>query len=534
MKKKLCFLMVFVLLLSLLSGCGANKSSQTTKSSETPSQLVIPVDSEFMAGNILNMGGGPTGSLIYEGLVTKNRQGSYDAWLAKNWKSTENGKIWKFNLVENAKWHDGVPFTSEDVKFTYDYAKEKKIMILSYLPMTVDHVETPDKYTVVFFLKSSNPAFLDHLSHCPGIPIIPKHIWENINDPEHYEDKQYVGTGPFKYENRIPGDMVKLVANQDYHGNKPHIKEIVLKVIKNKDAQILALKSGTVDVVCGISQAVANSLKDNKKIVVYNIPSTNGYELGFNVNKYPTNMIKFRKAMEYAIDKDKICKIVFGGNAKPANTFLMPEVAHDYVKTDIRKYEFNLKKCKDLLNEAGFVENNGVLEGPDKKKVQITIPTGGKAGSVDNNLAEVIKNDWTQLGIDVKIKQVDFNQWFNEVHKNEVFFVGMPWLMHDDPDDLSHFGSKSFFGKDNWYGYSNNEYDQLIKQLQNTTNKEDRKKIAYQMQDILARDIPSIPICVSDTVVAYRSDKFTGWKETYPMYWSVVDIKQLLKVRPVK
>lgn len=227
-------LMYFIVGALTVAASGADSSDDT---------LVVAASSSFfMTGNVLSTGMIPFSSYAYEGLITKNREGGYDGWLAESWEANDDASIWTFHLVKNAKWHDGQPFTSEDVKFTHDYLKQKKLWLSSVISK-VDHVECPDENTAIFYLKTPFPAFLDSLSHCPGVGIIPKHIWEAVDDPDHYADDKFIGTGPFKFDNVIQDQYVKLVANEDYHGEKPQVKEVILKIITNKDSQILSLRS---------------------------------------------------------------------------------------------------------------------------------------------------------------------------------------------------------------------------------------------------------------------------------------------------
>jgi len=503
-------------------------------------KVTIPVSStgDLMQGNILNKGGGPTSSLMYEGLITRNSyDDEYDCWLARGWEVSDDAKLWTFYLPEDARWHDGVPVTSEDVKFTHDYIKSKKLWLSSVL-QSVDYVECPDEYTAEFHLKESNPMFKDALSHCPGVAILPAHIWENVDDPEHWQDPDFTGSGPFMFKNRIPSQSLLMEADTDYHGNVPYVDEVVLTVITNMNSRILALKSGEVDVVGDLDPSMAANLEGQDNIEIYSVPDTRGYELGFNTNTYPANITDFRKAMSHAVDRDMITDLIFGGYATATETtFLMPGVAHDYVNPDTPAYNYDLDKAATMLREAGFEDKDkdGILEGPDGKKLSITIPVGGKGASAgtDAKIAKVLKNDWEKLGIELNIKQVESSQWFCEIHRSPVFLVGMPYLMHDDPEDLSHFGSDSFFGKANWYDYTNSEYDQLVSELQSTANNNERREIGYQMQDILARDVPCVPVCSVDSIIAYRSDRFTGWESVNPMYWNIVDIKQLSNIKPV-
>jgi peptide/nickel transport system substrate-binding protein len=180
-------------------------------------RLILPVEDDFLKGSILQKGGGPTGSLLYEGLITRNTQGGYDGWLAHSWESHDNARVWRFSLVTRATWHDGVPFTAHDVKFTYDYMTEKQLWLASVLWM-VEKVECPDDHTVVFRLKRSFPKFLDRLSHCPGIVIIPRHIWKSIENPMRYEDQHYIGTGPLQFVKKIPGQFFEMKPYAGYHG----------------------------------------------------------------------------------------------------------------------------------------------------------------------------------------------------------------------------------------------------------------------------------------------------------------------------
>jgi len=265
----------FVFILALL----ALMPSANAGESQSDDALVVATSSSFfMQGNVLGQGGAPSGSFVYEGLVTKNREGGYDGWLADSWESNDEATEWTFHLVE-AQWHDGEPFTSEDVEFTYNYITENKMWLASVLSM-VEDVDCPDDRTVVFHTKLPSPAFLDDISHCPGICIIPEHIWEDIDDPDHYVDEEFIGTGPFKFVSVISDQYVKLEANEDYYGGKPAIREVILKIIPNKDAQVLALKSGEVDVVSEISPAVARSIEGFNGIKTFVAPICRGWRIG--------------------------------------------------------------------------------------------------------------------------------------------------------------------------------------------------------------------------------------------------------------
>jgi len=478
--------------------------------------------------------GVPAGSLMYEGLVTKNRNGTYEPALAESWDVSDDAKTWTFHLVRNATWHDGVPFTSADVKFTNDYLKENNLT-MGFVLSDVVSVTCPDDYTAVFQLKNSYSVWPDRLAQSPGIGVYPKHIYEKIQDPKTWQDSQFIGTGPFQFDKSEPG-YVRVARNENYRGEKPLITGVILKLITNKDSQVLALKNGEIDVVTGITPTIAESLRQEPGIGICIIPGTTGYEMGYNMIQYPTNLSTFRHAMSHAVDRTTICSIL--GNAHPTETtFLMPVVAGEYVNSaETGMYDYNLSRARDQLRQAGFIQDEqGTLRDPDGNPIELTIPLGGKGSPADvEKIVTVLRNDWTTLGIKVKtVRYDDESQYRKAIDNGHVFIDGMPSILHDDPDDLVNFAVTPLQAK-NYYNFNNTEFNSLTGEVRNTTDKEERNQIGYRMQEILAENIPTVPICNTDSYVAYRTDRFTGWERLlYSTHPSYQDPKVLSSLRPV-
>ena len=201
---------------------GVNEKTQNQTATQNITQaigtdVVLPVDSpsDLVSSNVMTKKNGvPGGGMIYEGLVTKNRAGEYEPALAESWNSSDDARTWTFHLVHNATWHDGVPVTSADVKFTYDYLKENNLT-MGFVLSDVSSVTCPDDYTAVFHLKNAYSVWPDRLAQSPGIGVYPKHIYEKIQDPKTWKDTQFIGTGPFKFDNSEPG-YVRLASNEAY------------------------------------------------------------------------------------------------------------------------------------------------------------------------------------------------------------------------------------------------------------------------------------------------------------------------------
>lgn len=515
------------------AGCTTRTAPENeTMAGVSAADVIIPVDSPSSIEYVSSMqkAGSPVGTM--EGLVIKDRNGNFIPSLAESWTVSSDAKTWTFYLVKNATWSDGVPFTCADVKFTNDYMKENNLT-LGYVLKDVRSIDCPNDTTAVFHLKTSYSFFLDQISRTPGITISPEHIWENIADPQHYKDTQFVGTGPFIYIQTAPG-YVQLKRNDNYHGKKANISGIVLKTISNADSQVLALKNGEIDVVTGLTPAVAQSLAGEEDITVYAINDTGAYEVAFNTAQYPANISAFRHAMSHAVDREMISSI-FGTGRPTDTTFLIPGLAGDYVnQNDVGMYDYNLTKAQEMLAAAGFVKNRaGSLVGPDGQPVAITIPLGSKGGPGNQKIIAVLKNDWGKLGIPLTtVSYDDQTQYRNAVDKYPVFIDAFPVMLHDDPDALVNFAVTPT-QQENYYHYNNPEYNALVAELRNTTYPADIMKIGYRMQDILAQDVPTVPAVTTDTLVAYRNDRFTGW-DVGPGFHSITDPRVLENLTPVQ
>jgi ABC-type dipeptide transport system, periplasmic component len=141
-----------------------------------------------------------------EGLVVKDQYGKFDPALTESWNVSDDARTWTFHLVKNATWNDGVPFTCADVKFTNDYMK-KNNLTMGYVLKDVQSIDCPNDNTAVFHLKTSYSFFLDQISRQPGLSISPKHIWENVTDPQHYQEHAVCAGPGLSYMYRPLRDM---------------------------------------------------------------------------------------------------------------------------------------------------------------------------------------------------------------------------------------------------------------------------------------------------------------------------------------
>ena len=240
---------------------------------------------------------------------------------------TPDGKTWTFTIRDNAKWHDGVPLTAKDVAFTYNYIIDNELANFTSYTQGINKAVAVDDTTVRFDCSQPKANMLRVY-----VPIVPEHIWSKVSGKDAglgYANKPpFVGSGPFKCVEWKKNSYVKLVANKDYWRGAPKIDELLFEYYTNADTMVQDLKSGTIDGATGLLDAQYRQLKGEPGIEARTI-RTNGFdELAFNCYAGTSrgNPVlrdwKFRQALNWAVDKDKICAIVYGGHAEPATTVI--------------------------------------------------------------------------------------------------------------------------------------------------------------------------------------------------------------------
>ncbi len=285
LKKLVCLLLILTLFLWLLTGC-AEKQSEAT--------IVVATKSDI--GSIEPSQMKQVTFLVYQGLVTLDPKLNNTPCLATSWQPSADGKEWTFNLRKGVKFHDGSEFDSNDVKVTFERLKESGLIT----DVGLERVECPDKHTVKFILKEPNFMFPNLLtSYNYAI------ISETALDPDGKLLK-VIGTGPFIFEDWIKGDRVVLKANQEYWAGRPRLDKVIVRIITEPEVAVSALEAGEIDMTL-LFQAVShiNRVKQNPNLKIVSTIGDVNNMLVMNVSRMPFNDLKVRKALNYAIEKNK-------------------------------------------------------------------------------------------------------------------------------------------------------------------------------------------------------------------------------------
>jgi len=444
--------------------------------------------------------------------------------LAEKWEHDKSGKIWKFYLRKGVKWQDGEEFTADDVVFTFNsLIYNKEIPTSSRDIFTIDgkkiKVRKIDKYTVEFQLPEKFAPFLRLMTQ----EILPEHklidrvkkgifnsswgVNENVEN--------IVGTGPFKLKEYRPGEWVILDKNplywkKDKEGRKlPYIERIVFLIVADPNMAILKFRAGEIDVISirGQDYPVLKPLEKKKNFKIYKLgPSLGSEFLTFNqslsapIPKYKIKWFRnlnFRKAVAHCIDKKSIIKNVYGGFGISQDGPMNISSGFFYNK-NIKRYEYDLEKAKELLKKENFYWKNGQLYDKDSHPVEFTILTNS------NNferiqIGNIIQDDLTKIGMKVNLLPVEFNTLVSKLSVSkewEAVIIGLT-------GGIEPHGGKNVWMSNGqlhlWNLYPGNQITEWEKELNEIfekgakeLNPEKRKRLYDRWQEIVAEKLPVI------------------------------------------
>jgi len=409
-------------------------------------------------------------------------------YLAKSWKVSDDGLKVTLNLVENAKFHDGKPVTSEDVAFSVEVIKEHHPFKTMFAP--VSSVDTPDAHTAILNLSQPHPALMLAMSG-QLMAIIPKHIYGDGQNPKSHprNTENVVGSGPFKLTEYKSGEHIILERFDDFFiEGRPYLDKMVLRIIPDPAARTIAYESG--EVHFGAFELAPQNINRLKKVDGLTV-TPKGYGaigpidwLAFNTTKGPLKDKRVRQAIAYAVDKNFILKAIQRGTAADAPTGIHPD--SPFHNANVKKYDVDLKKANALLDEAGF------KKGSDGKRFALTIDFGW--GELKPN-AEFVRQALKKVGIDVTVRaSADFPTWAKrlggldfDMSWDTVFNWGDPVIGVHRTYLTSNIGKGVW---SNTQGYSNKRVDELLDMASKEVDLAKRKALYAEFQEIVADEVP--------------------------------------------
>jgi len=452
------------------------------------------------------------GSMIYDGLVKLDKDLNLAPAMAESWTYSRDCLELTFKLRRDVKWHDGRPFTADDVVFTY------QAMINPKTPapfkegfLLVKDVEALDPYTVRVRYDKPYARAVETW----GTYILPKHLLESFAAAgtlrESPQNSRPVGTGPYRFQEWKPGEKVVLVANPDYYEGRPYLGRVVYRVIPSQATIFLELKAQGVDYVStltGIQYSRQTEYPAFRKTYhKYRYPGDSYTFLGFNLKDPRFADPRVRQAFAHAINKQELIDGVRLGLAHESTGPLRPGT-WAYTE-DVKRYEYDPEKAKALLAEAGWKDRDGdgVVEDRDGKPFTLTIRTN-QGNDERKKIAEIIQQRLKDIGVQADIQLIEWAAFIKEFVKPRRFEVLVLGLgTGTDPDQFVVWHS-SQRGPDqmNRTGYANPEVDALLEAGRQSCVQKERVRYYHRIQEILAEDLPMIFLFNRDSlpVVAAR------------------------------
>jgi peptide/nickel transport system substrate-binding protein len=419
-------------------------------------------------------------SFLFDTLTWKDEDGVIP-WLAKSWEMAEDGKTWTFELRPDVRWHDGQPFTAEDVAFTFAYVRENETEIVwSGEIAKVQEVQAIDEHTARFAL--SDPVAGPHFNLFGSIPIIPKHIWENIEDPVKYlAPEAVIGTGPFMLDVYSKEEGLYIYQkNPDFWGGTVQVDTLVFPKVQDT---ALALQAGEIDMTSfwGNEIAAVEQFEPDAEYTILVGPSFWVLQIVFNLERAPFDQIALRQAVAHAVDRQRIVDQVTHGGAVIANLGIVsPNTV--WANPNLTGYAYDPDRARQMLQEAGL-ENQAV-----------TIIQSGW-----DREAELIQADLEAIGLQVTVKAGDRTT--------------VDGLLKEGNFDLAingHGGiaNPSTLRTPTWPAatYQNQAYDALFGAQSVEMDHEKRKEQIWALQEILAEDLPVLPLYHPLMWVVYEAD----------------------------
>ncbi|MCA1724897.1 MAG: ABC transporter substrate-binding protein [Thermomicrobia bacterium] len=436
--------------------------------------------------------------LIYDGLVYTDPDTLQPApLLATKWEVGPDNKTYTFTLQQGVKWHDGQPFTADDVKFSYDayMNPDTGTQRAGTLKERIASVTVKDPQTVVFTLKDIIAPFL--VSNC-SYGIVAKHLFENVA-PKDWRTNEYstskpIGTGPFKFKEYAQGDHVTLSGNPDYFRGATALNQFIFKVVKDGTVLVQQLKTGEVD-FGSVSPDLYDDTAKSANLTLAEYDTFGFTYFGYNLDPAKTTLfqdVKVRQALFYAVDRDAIVKKLFAGHGVVA-IGTEPVLSWAYQPDKITtKYNYDPKKAAQLLDDAGWKAGSDGIRAKDGKKLSFSMWTNSGNKTRENYLL-VLQDAWKAIGVEMKPQFEEFSVYLDRINKNfdfEMFLVGFSW--GTDPDQQTMWDSKQHGSGFNSYKYNNPKVDQLLADGLHTLDQEKRKAIYLDMQNAVLADAPAM------------------------------------------
>ncbi len=421
----------------------------------------------------------------------------------------ENGGIsedyltYTYKIRADAQWHDGEPVTSDDVIFTYNTIMHPKVNVESREGWdVVASVTAIDEKTVQFRLKQPYPDFVSETFYEES--VLPEHILKDTTGERFHSARFHhapVGSGPFMFQQWVPGSHLVVSRNDNYYGDGPYLDQIIFKFIPNENTLLVQLRTGEIDVFDNANINFIDQLTSLPGVIVHKTPMLMYEHLDFNTEHPALRDKRVRMAIAHAINKEEIATKVYNGLVEVAQ--LDEFRASKYYNPDAAGLvDYNPKKAKMLLFRAGWKDGNG--DGfVEKDGVPLKLTLTASAGQLNRERTElVIRDQLKDVGIDVEIRNFNATVLYGTyedggILKRGRFDIAMyAWLSSPEPATKEALYSANSIPPrgQNHPRIRNAQLTDLLAKGSNEIDPDRRVEIYHEVADILVDEMPVVPL----------------------------------------
>jgi len=424
---------------------------------------------------------------VFEGLTRFASDGSIEPALAESWEIAPDGLSWVFHLREGVAFHDGTPFTAEDVAFSFERAMaEDSTNAQKQLFDGINAVNVIDDTTVEIGLDAPKGSLLFNLAWGDAVIVAPETAEANKSDP--------VGTGPFTFGQWVQGDRVVLERNPDYWGEAPALEQVTFRFISDPTAAFAAVMAGDVDVFPRFPapENLAQFESDSRFQVI--VGSTEGETiLAMNHDRPPFDDIRVRQAVAHAVDRQAIIDGAMFGYGTPIGSHFAP---HHPAYVDLTGMsEHDPERARALLDAAGMGEGFTTT---------LTLPPPSYA----RRGGEIVASQLREVGIEAEIVNVEWAQWLEQVFTNKDF--GLTIVSHTEPMDIGIYARTDYY-----FGYDDPAMRALMTGLNETADEGERAALLKAAQERVAENfVNGFLFQLPNAIVA--DARVEGWWQNAP------------------
>lgn len=453
-------------------------------------------------------------------LVTFDRDGNLMGDLAESWDVSEDGTVFTFKLREGVTWHDGEPFTADDVRFTFERILNPEsgarlhsnFLVIEGGPEyaageadTVSGIEVLSDHEIQFTLSEPSAIFLVDLAITNGHTILPEHVVSEIAPAdfatsEYATRRPYPGLGPYVFENYETDQFFELSANPNYFRGEPNIKRIRVLTIPDNNTRLVALENGEIDIAQGVPVEEYERVSglEGVQTLVQSSPSGTGLFFDSDQSKDDPKKVairtpQFRQALLHALDVDALINDVQGGLPTATDCIFLQEWA---CPEDLVNYGYDPERARELLAEIGWDESWEVDWMVLAQQVE--------------PIHAIMQQMWADVGVNMVPRPVDGPTFVENFYANGTFDVTLVgYGAGADPN----VAANNFFVCDQLYPngfngtrYCNDRVTELVQAGKTTVGTEARAPIYQELSLILNEELPLAPLWISPIITAATDD----------------------------